>query len=72
MEKTIANALLLLLIAVYFASLYKIFEKAGRNKKWEGFVPGYNVFVWIKILNKPWRQQRFNIDAVLVWMHVLS
>ncbi|HAA01053.1 MAG TPA: S26 family signal peptidase [Flavobacteriales bacterium] len=54
MEKTIANALLLLLIAVYFASLYKIFEKAGRNKKWEGFVPGYNVFVWIKILNKPW------------------
>ncbi|MBX7093908.1 MAG: signal peptidase I [Flavobacteriales bacterium] len=50
----IANILLLLLIVVYFASLYKIFEKAGRTNKWEGFIPGYNIFIWIKVMQKPW------------------
>ncbi len=42
------------MIAIYFASLWKIFEKAGRTKKWEGFVPGYNIIIWLKILEKPW------------------
>ena len=41
------------MIVIYFGSLWKIFEKAGRNK-WEGFVPGYNIYVWLKIINKPW------------------
>ena len=34
-------------------SLYFIFKKAGK-KGWEAFVPGYNFFVWLKIIDKPW------------------
>jgi len=50
---TIPYILLYLMIAIYFGSMYKIFEKAGRQK-WEGFVPGYNLYIWLKIVNKPW------------------
>lgn len=32
---------------------WKLFEKAGR-KTWEGFVPVYNIFIWLKIIKKPW------------------
>ena len=49
----IPYVLLFLMIAIYFASLWKIFEKNGR-KSWEGFVPGYNIYVWLKIIKKPW------------------
>jgi len=49
----VPQILLYLMIVIYFASLWKIFEKAGRQK-WEGFVPGYNIWVWLKVLNKPW------------------
>ena len=45
--------LLYLMVAVYFASLWKIFEKNGRQS-WEGFVPIYNIFIWLKIIKKPW------------------
>ncbi len=48
-----ANILLLLLILVYFASLHKLFQKAGRPG-WEGFVPFYNLYVWLRIMKKPW------------------
>ena len=41
------------MIVIYFLSFWKIFEKNGR-KKWEGFVPGYNIYVWLKIIQKPW------------------
>lgn len=54
MQNIIANILLVLLIVVYFASLYKIFQKAGRTNKAEGFIPGYNLYIWLKIMNKPW------------------
>jgi len=49
----IAWLLLLLYIAILFGSLWKLFERAGR-KAWEGFVPGYNLWVWLKITGKPW------------------
>ncbi len=49
----VPQILLYLMIVIYFASLWKIFEKAGREK-WEGFVPGYNIWVWLKVINKPW------------------
>ena len=45
--------LLFLMIIIYFASLWKIFEKNGR-KSWESFVPIYNIFIWLKIIKKPW------------------
>ncbi len=40
-------------IAVLFASLWKLFQKAGQPA-WAGFVPGYNILVWLKISGKPW------------------
>jgi hypothetical protein len=40
-------------IAVVFASLWKLFQKAGKPA-WAGFVPGYNILVWLKISGKPW------------------
>ena len=49
----IPQILMYLMIAIYFGSLWKIFEKAGR-KSWEGFVPVYNILVWLKVIKKPW------------------
>jgi signal peptidase I len=49
----IAQILLYLLIAIYFLSLWKIFEKAG-EEKWKGFVPVLNILVALKIMKKPW------------------
>ncbi|MGV3636106.1 MAG: DUF5684 domain-containing protein, partial [Flavobacteriales bacterium] len=40
-------------IAVLFASLWKLFQKAGKPA-WAGFVPGYNILVWLQISGKPW------------------
>jgi len=50
----IANIALILLLVVYFASFYKIFAKAGRTNKWEGFIPIYNFVIWAKIMKRPW------------------
>src|SRR6185312_11948764 len=36
-----------------WAGLYKIFEKAG-EKGWKAFVPVYNYFTWLKIMERPW------------------
>lgn len=43
----------LLIAASYFYSFYKLFPLAGRQA-WEGIVPGYNIWVWIKVIQKPW------------------
>ncbi|HPH81755.1 MAG TPA: signal peptidase I [Flavobacteriales bacterium] len=48
--KWIINILLLVLL---FIGLSKIFTKAGRQA-WEAFVPGYNFWVWLRIIDKPW------------------
>jgi signal peptidase I len=44
---------LLSYIAVLFACLWKLFQKAGRPA-WAGFVPFYNIVVWLQISGKPW------------------
>jgi signal peptidase I len=44
---------LLLSLVALFIGLYKIFEKAG-EKGWKALIPGYNFYVWLKILGKPW------------------
>lgn len=49
----IAQILIYLMVVLHFASLWKIFEKAGRPS-WEGFVPVYNYIIWLKVVNKPW------------------
>jgi hypothetical protein len=40
------------LIVVIFASLWKIFEKAGQPG-WAGIIPIYNTFVLVQIVGKP-------------------
>jgi len=48
------NTIVYLLITLaYFFSLYKLFPRADR-KSWEALIPGYNIWVWLKITNKPW------------------
>ena len=39
--------------AVLMASLWKLFQKAGKPA-WAGFVPGYNILVLLQITGKPW------------------
>ncbi|MBK7383176.1 MAG: signal peptidase I [Flavobacteriales bacterium] len=39
--------------AILLASLWKLFQKAGKPT-WAAFVPGYNILVWLKITGKPW------------------
>lgn len=40
-------------LAALLASLWKLFQKAGKPA-WMGFVPGYNLIVWLRICGKPW------------------
>lgn len=40
-------------ILVLFACFWKLFQKAGRPA-WAGFVPFYNIVVWLQISGKPW------------------
>jgi signal peptidase I len=49
----IAWLLLALYFVIVFISLPKVFAKAGRPA-WEGSVPFYNLYVWNKIMGKPW------------------
>jgi signal peptidase I len=51
---TIPHLLLYAMIIIYFISFPKLFAKAGRTKTWEGYVPVYNLLIWLKILGKPW------------------
>lgn len=45
--------ILAILALISMVGLMKIFEKAGRAN-WEVWVPLYNAWVWIKIIEKPW------------------
>lgn len=48
--KLIVNIIILLLI---HAGLFGIFRKAGKQG-WEAFVPGFNLWVWLKLVERPW------------------
>lgn len=52
---TISIITLWLFVILFYTVIgtWKLFEKAGR-KQWEGLIPIYNIFVWLKIINKPW------------------
>lgn len=52
---TISIIALWLFVILFYTIIgtWKLFEKAGR-KQWEGLIPIYNIFVWLKIINKPW------------------
>jgi signal peptidase I len=44
--------LTILSIIAFVAGLAKIFQKAG-YKAWEAIIPFYNLYIWLKIINKP-------------------
>ncbi|MFB6258605.1 MAG: signal peptidase I [Flavobacteriales bacterium] len=48
----IDTVLLILTVIAHYATLWRIFQKAGR-KAWEGLVPIYNLFIWLKLMRKP-------------------
>lgn len=43
----------IIIIVLMHAGLFLLFPKAGR-KNWEALVPGYNLYVWLQIIKKPW------------------
>ena len=43
----------LLIVVLMLVSMWKIFEKAGRQG-WEGIIPIYNIYVMLQIINRPW------------------
>lgn len=45
--------LLLILILEYFVVLPKYFALAGKPS-WKGYIPGYNFYIWLKLINRPW------------------
>ena len=49
----IAVTIFYLTILSYFACFWKIFEKAGKPS-WAGFIPIYNIWILLKVINKPW------------------
>lgn len=49
----IAQFIFFATIVSYFAFLWKIFEKAGQPKA-AGFIPVYNLLVWLRLMKKPW------------------
>ncbi len=49
----IAQLIFFATLLSYFACLWKIFEKAGQPKV-AGFIPVYNLFIWLRMMRKPW------------------
>lgn len=45
--------LAVVLFEAFCYGLSLLFEKAGQNK-WLAFIPGYNFFVWMSVIKKPW------------------
>lgn len=41
------------LIVAFFAGFWKVFTKAGQPG-WAAIVPIYNVYIWTKIVGRPW------------------
>lgn len=50
----IAYGIFYLTILSYFVCLFRIFKKADQEPTWAGFIPVYNLFIWLKVIRKPW------------------
>ena len=44
---------LLILNTIHGIGTWKLYNISG-NKSWQSFVPVYNVFILLKIINRPW------------------
>jgi signal peptidase I len=49
----ITAILWILFLIIIFVSLYRVFEKAG-YAGWKALIPGYNFYVWLRVIEKPW------------------
>ncbi|MFN2429064.1 MAG: S26 family signal peptidase, partial [Cryomorphaceae bacterium] len=49
----IAQTIFYTTLLSYFLCFWKIFPKAG-YPSWAGFVPVYNIWIWLKLMKKPW------------------
>lgn len=47
------NYIWIVFTLLVMVGLFKLFEKAG-EKGWKAFVPVYNLYVWLKIIQRPW------------------
>jgi signal peptidase I len=47
------NYIWIVFTLLLFIALYGLFTKAG-EKGWKGLVPIYNIYVWLKIIDRPW------------------
>ena len=50
---SVYSVLILLLFILSITGLWKIFEKAG-YPGWTVLVPFYNLYIWLKVIDKPW------------------
>lgn len=50
----LAQIIFYLTILSYFVCFPKVFAKAGQTPTWAGFVPVYNIVVWLRLMRKPW------------------
>ena len=49
----IAEIIFYITVLSWFVCLPGIFLKAG-ERPWKGYVPGYNIYIWLRIMDKPW------------------
>lgn len=49
----IASLIYLAVIVIEFASVWKIFQKAGQPG-WAAIIPIYNAIVWLRVVGRPW------------------
>lgn len=49
----LVSIIYLLIVVLMLVSMWKIFEKAGRQG-WEGIIPIYNIYVMLQLINRPW------------------
>jgi signal peptidase I len=66
---SIPMILVFVMIVIYFISLPKIFQKAGRKDTWAGYVPIYNLYVWLQVLKKPWWWMFFFLAPIYLSIH---
>ena len=52
MEDVIGPVFVIGLVVLMLASLWRVFEKAGRQG-WEGIIPIYNIYVLLQIVGRP-------------------
>ncbi|MCQ2286407.1 MAG: signal peptidase I [Bacteroidales bacterium] len=73
MELSISTLIILLIISAigFLVGMWAIFKKAGRQP-WHILIPGYNLWAWLRVIERPWWWLLFFlIPALAVFMFFL-